>query len=181
MGHVEEGDAVADFERGGEGVVADDVASEAGGAAEAVSVEEFAGVARAEDFGAVGHFEDVGHVAGGGDIEDGEVQRVLRQVEDGAGEDAGVEGDGFAGLEVNVELMFFAEVLDDADEAVDIVAGAGDVVAAAEVDPFQAGEKLGEFLLEGGDGVLKRVAVLFAEGVEVEAVEAVEISGGRCV
>jgi len=118
-------------------------------------------------------------VAGGGDVEDGEVERVLREVEDGAGEDAGVEGDGFAGLEVDVEVVFGAEGLDNADEAVDVVARAGDVMAATKVDPFEAGEEFGEFLLEGGDGVLEGVAVLLAERVEMQAVEAIEIGGGE--
>ena len=43
MGHVQEHEALPDLEGGGEGVVPDHVAREAGGATKAVGVGQFAG------------------------------------------------------------------------------------------------------------------------------------------
>ena len=56
VGHVVEDDLVANLELAVEGIVADDVSTEAGGAPEAVAVFFFAGLAGSFDVGTVGHF-----------------------------------------------------------------------------------------------------------------------------
>lgn len=71
VGHVSEDDSLTGDEGFVEGVFVDDVAGEAAHAAEFVGVGFFAGLAAADDVGAVGHFEGVRHVTGGGGVEDG--------------------------------------------------------------------------------------------------------------
>ena len=52
-----------------------------------------------------------------------------------------------------------------------IVVRAGDVVAAAEVEPLHPGQDIAKLRLHGLQGPGKSVGVLLAEGVEVEAVQ----------
>ena len=166
VGHVSEDDSLIWDEGFVEGVFVDDVAGEAAHAAEFVGVGFFAGEAAADDVGAVGHFEGVRHVAGGGGVEDGCGGLGGHDVHDGGDEVAGVEGDGFAGLEVDVFVPAGFEVADDADEAVGVVVVAGDVVAAAHVDPLDLFEEFGEAFFDSGEGALEDVGVLIAESEE---------------
>lgn len=113
---------------------------------------------------------------GGGNVENRQGHGVAWQVEHGADEHAGVQRDGLAGFEIDFQFIFRAKILHDAHEAVEVVTGARDMVAAAEVDPFEFWKILAEFFLEGGDGVFERVAVLLAEGVKMQAVETGEVA-----
>ena len=167
--------AVAGLERVREGVIADDIAGEAGAAAEAVVVRESALGASAADVRGVGHFEAIGHVAGDTDVEDAEVHGIVDGVDDAADEDAGADGDGFAGFEVDGEVVAFADAFDETDEEVGVVAGFGDMVAAAHVEPFDLVEEVAEFGFDGVEGGGEGVGVLFAERVEVEPVESGEV------
>ncbi len=162
-------------ERFREGVIADDVAGEAGAAAETVDVRKIAGFARAFDDWAVGHFEDVGHVGGGGSVEDGDFGFVVKNIENGGDEVTGAEGDRFAGFEVDLGVRVAGlETGDEAAETFDVVIGTGDVVAAAEVDPFHLAEVGCEFFLHDGEDAFEGIGILLAEGVEMEAVDSVE-------
>lgn len=116
-------------------------------------------------------------MAGGGDVEDGGLLTSLTDdVEHAGDEEAGIEGDGFAWFEVNLDVgVALAELAQDADEACDVVAGFGDVVAAAHVDPFDAFEEFREAFFDGVDDAFEDVGILLAEGVEVETFQAVEV------
>lgn len=86
------------------------------------------------DVGAVGHFEHVGHVGAGADVKDGvAVAEGFEDVEHAGAKAAGVHAPGFAGFEVEVELILLAHAAQEADEGVAVVVGLGDPVAAAEV------------------------------------------------
>ncbi|KAF5042250.1 hypothetical protein DSECCO2_514570 [anaerobic digester metagenome] len=65
--------------------------------------------------------------------------------------------------------MALLEVVDEPAQQVRVVVGAGDVVAAAEVDVLHAREELPEALFGGSDGPLQAVGVLFAQVVPVQA------------
>ena len=76
-------------------------------------------------------------MGGGGDIEDGDLHAVFDDVDDASDEDASTGGDGFAGLEEDLELWVAGlSFLDEVDEPGDVVVVRGDEVAAAHVEPF---------------------------------------------
>ena len=172
VGHVGEHQAVADLERRIEGVVADHVAGEAGHAPQAVGVGLLVRLAATDDLRAVGHLQHVGHVRRGGGVEDGDGAVILDDIQYGADQVAGVQRDRLARLQVDGEVrMALPEVPDHPHQPLDVVVVTGDMVPAAEVDPLQAGEVVAEALLEGRQGRLQVVAVLLAEGVEVQPLE----------
>ena len=143
-GHVVEDEFVAHGQRLVEGVVADDVAGQAGWPAEAIGVGAFAGFAGMFQRRAIGHFDDVGHVAGGGGVDDGDVHAVVDEVDDAGDKVAGVEDDGFSRFEVDVEVIVFAQSAQGLNEGVDVVVSTGDVVAATEIEPFHLLQEVAE-------------------------------------
>ena len=172
-GHVTEDDAVADGEGLVEGVGADGVAGEAGRAGESVGMGLLPRLAAAEDGRTVGHLDDVGHVAGGRSIEDGDGVLLL-DVEHLGDEEAGVQRDGLAGLDVDRQAVRLLHVADALLEERDVVAFLRDVVAAAEVDPLHLRQVLAELRLDGLEGDGERVGALLAERVEVQALKSLD-------
>ena len=172
-GHVAEDDAVADGEGIVEGIGADGVAGEAGRAGEGVGMGLLPRLAAAEDGRTVGHLDDVGHVAGGRGIEDSDGVLLL-DVEHLGDEEAGVQRDGLAGLDVDRQAVRLLHVSDALLEERDVVAFLRDVVAAAEVDPLHLRQILAEFLLDGLEGDGERVGALLAERVEVQALKSLD-------
>ena len=81
----------------------------------------------------------------------------------------------FAWFEINVDAVGVAQTTHGGDEGVDVVIGAGDVVAAAEVEPFHLVQEVAEVALDDSEGFDEGVDVLLAESVEMEAVDAGEI------
>jgi len=61
------------------------------------------------------------------------------------------------------------EVAQHAYQRPDLIAGARDVVPAAEVDPLHARQQVAELILESGDGALERRQVVLEQRVEVKA------------
>ena len=57
--------------------------------------------------------------------------------------------------------------MNGAAEALNVVTRTCDVVTAAEVEPFEAGDQVAEFCFEGVGGVFERVGVLLAEGMKM--------------
>ncbi len=119
--------------------------------------------------GAVGHFQHVGHVSGGTGVEDGDVDVVVDEIENGGHEMARVERDSLAGFEIDLYVVIVCEFFKERDQAVDVVAGASDVMAAAEVNPLDVGQEVSEFFDECVSGAFERVEATFAEGVKVQA------------
>jgi hypothetical protein len=105
------------------------------------------------------------------------VADVVERVHHSRHEHAGAERDRFAGLEVDLDLgMARTELAHDADESIDLVVGARDVMTAAEVDPLHAIDEVAELGLERGDRTLEGVAVVLTQRVKVQAIEAVEVA-----
>ena len=79
-----------------------------------------------------------------------------------------------ARLEVDVDPVAACQRTHERDEALEVIARRGDVVAAAEIDPPHAREARAELGLDGGKRALERVTAELAERVEVESFEPVE-------
>jgi len=75
-------------------------------------------------------------------------------------------------LEVDRTFQLRAERLHDADEAISIVVGGGDVVATPKFTHFIARDELAELGLERATRALEGVAVGLTQRVEVQAMEA---------
>ena len=172
-GHVAEDDAVADGEGIVEGIGADGVAGKAGRAGEGVGMGLLPRLAAADDGRTVGHLDDVGHVAGGRGIEDSDGVLLL-DVEHLGDEEAGVQRDGLAGLDVDGQTVLLLHMADALLEERDIVALFRDVVAAAEVDPLHLRQVLAELRLDGLERDGECVGALLAERVEVQALKSLE-------
>ena len=123
-------------------------------------------------------------MAGGGGVENGNVDAVLHGFEHTRYQEPGAQHHGFPRLEIHLHTVRLPQMAHNADEPIDVVAGAGDVMAAAEVQPLHAAEETPKLFLEGFHRLLKRVGILFTECVDMQAVEQrqerfVEI-GERC-
>ena len=173
-GHVQKDEPVAGLQLLIKGVFAYDVARKAGLARKAAGELFFSGFSRADDVGAVGHFQNVGHVAGGGGIENGDGHVGLHHVEHRGDEYACVEGHGFTGFQIDLHVIGIPHMFDAAAQKLDVVIGAGDVVAAAEIDPFHAGKIRAEMFFHGFERAFQAVGILFAQGMEMQAAYAVQ-------
>ena len=164
-------DLIADFKRFIETVIAHDVAGEAGVAAEAVGVGLFARFSGASHFGAVGHGEGVGHMGFGADIQDGDVDAVVDNIQYRCHQGARLPPHRFTGLQIDLHTVVAGfEVANHVDQAIHVVIFAGDVVAAAEVDPLHLWDIGTELLLKRRQHPFQGIHILLTKGVEVQAV-----------
>jgi len=174
--HVLKDNLVSDLKGFVEAVIADEVTGETGRGTETIGVGFLFKLAAILNVGAIGHLKNVGHVSGRGNVEDSDVDSVFEEVDDAADEDAGAGGNCFAGLKVDLEMRVAGlDFANDADEAGDVVVLRSDEVTSAEVEPLHALEvrvKLGD---DVGEGALKGVGSLLAEGVKVKAFDPDEI------
>ena len=75
-----------------------------------------------------------------------------------------------AGLRRHLHTVASLQAGEEVQKALRLIAGAGDVVSASQIDPFQFREPGAEFGLEGVQGPLQIIGVLLTEGVEVKPV-----------
>src|SRR3546814_2853868 len=106
--------------------------------------------------GAVGGLYDVGHVAGGGDVGDRDGHAVVDDVQDFADQYAGVQSHGFARFDIEFQARLRFDPLEEGDQQVGLVIGAGDMVAAAEVQPFETADMRHDAGFDGGPGAFQR-------------------------
>lgn len=122
-------------------------------------------------------------MGGGGDIENGHGDLGIgKDVEHRGVEGAGVNDGGLSRFDPEfLEMVAFAGLDEEAREEVAIVVGFGDPVSAAEVEGADGvgGEEFAELAVDGIEGGGEILAALFAEGVEVEAGDAVEVGVGE--
>ena len=122
--------------------------------------------------GAVGHLDHVRHVGGGGDIEDGElVAGGFEDIHHLRAEHAGVDRNGFAGLQPDLDVVSFPRLADEPDEELAVVERLGDPMPAThvQVGELLAAEEMAEFFVHRLERALEIRRVLFAEGVEMKA------------
>ena len=163
---VEEGEALAGLWRNRQAVIADNVTCEATGPAEADcgAVAPFT-----QHGGAVGGLDHVGHVAGGADIGDADGHAIVKDIKQFADQYACVEGNCLAGFQIDVAAGFGTHRLDEFDQIVALVIGAGDMVATAEIEPFQLAEIGCNLGLQAFPCAFKRFEVLLAQCMEMQA------------
>ena len=89
---------------------------------------------------AVWHLQHIRHMAGGGRIQNGNLSAVFDDIEHGAAQDACVQRDGLARLQIDLQPIALLDAVDAALEPRNVIARPGDVVPAAEVQPAQSGK-----------------------------------------
>ena len=86
-----------------------------------------------------------------------------------------VEGNGFAGFQIDRQVRVTrAEATEKRNQSIHIVVRTRNVMAAAEVDPLHQRQQIAEFLLESNEHFAQLLHALFAEAMEVKAIEKVE-------
>ena len=174
-GHIPEEETVALGEGGVEAIIADDIPGQAGRAAEPEGDGPFAGVARVQQGRAVGHLDDVRRVAGSGQIQDGKAGIAVAQgIQHRGDEIACVQSPGLARLQIDLYAVLCLRLGDAALQRGQVVAGAGDVVSAAKVQPLHLVEILAELFLYIVQCFCQRLCVLLTHGVEVQPLNAVQ-------
>ena len=78
---------------------------------------------------------------------------------------------GLARFQIHFDIVTLTEAFDHADEFFQIITRTGDVMAAAEVEPFKPWNEIGEFRLKGLRSMLQCIGVLFAKCMEVETID----------
>ena len=177
---IEESEARAGLGRHRQAIIADHVAREARGAAKP-DRDHFLVVQFAQHSGAIGRFDHIGYVASGRNISDPDRHPVPADVEQSPYENPGIECDRFAGLKIKLRPGVFLHILEEFDQLLALVVGAGDVVPSAHVDPFELAEIGLDHVKHRIPGALERFEVLFAEIVEVDAVDSFQILFGQLV
>ena len=111
------------------------------------------------------------------------VAHAFEDIEHRGAEHAGVDGIGLAGFEPDFHSVFRAGLADQADQAVAVVEGLGDPVAAAhvEIGELRRAKEVAELFIDRDEGLFEVVGVLLAEGVEVQAGQAGEIGARELV
>ena len=118
--------------------------------AEADGAGLFARLARVQQGRAVGHLDDVRGVAGRRHIEDGEAGvTVLQSVQHCGDEIARVQRPRLARLQIDLYAVLLLHPGDAGFQRGKVIARAGDVVSAAEIEPFQPRQQVAEFLFHG--------------------------------
>ena len=171
QGHVLQHNAAAFFQRLIEGVIADHIPGQAGRPGQPVGVGLFAGLPAAPHRGPVGHFQHVGHMAGGGSIQNGNVHAVVNHFQHLADQEARVQHHRFARLQVHLHAVGFAQAAHQLYQPLHVVAGAGDVVPAAQVQPFQAVQVRAELRFQRLYRAFQVVRILLAEGVHMQPIQ----------
>ena len=177
VNHVLEDDFVANGEGLGELPIAHEVAREAGVAAEAIAMDSgqwtMDNVFCATHLRIIGHFEAVGHVAGEADVEDGGFDAVvLHDINYGGHEGACLPGEGTAGFEDHAEVWpAGVEVLQGADEELDVITLARHEMSTAEVDPLELGEPGGELINNMYERAREGIGTTLAMAVDMETLD----------
>src|SRR3546814_939864 len=118
-------------------------------------------------------------MAGRRDVGDTYGHAIVEQVEYLADQDAGIEGDRLAGFDHHVAVGRRAHLSQKGDQIVDLIIGARDMVAAAEIDPFELVEEGTQHWLHRVPGALERWEILYAQAVHMDAVDALHMLGEK--
>ena len=95
----------------------------------------------------------------------------MQRLQHAGDEEARVEYDGLARLEVHLHVVCLPQPAHNADQPLNVVILPRDVVTAAQVEPLHPRKIRTELFLERGHRLLERVGILFAERVKVQAVK----------
>ena len=118
--------------------------------------------------------QEVEHVGLDRAVDDGDVLAVVERVEHGDLQRGRVGDRGLAGLEIDLHAVLAGEAFEALGQAVERVALAGEVDAAAEADPVHAADQRAEAVLDGAEHLVEAVEIgVLAVVVEHEAAGAV--------
>ena len=80
-----------------------------------------------------------------------------------------MNGDGFTGLEPNIDAILFARAADKANQAFAVVERLGDPVTTAHVEVGELGraQEVAKLFIDGVKGGFEVIGILLAEGVEM--------------
>ena len=171
---VEEGKARAGRETARKLVIADDIAREARWATESHRVIHTV-VTLTKHRGPIWRLDHIGHMAGGGNIGHRQRHPVPARIEYGADEDAGIERHRLARFKVYVAARPGAHLLQEIDQLIALVIGAGDMMPTAEVQPLQARQEPLDPGHERRPGAFERREILLAQRVKVQPRDAFEV------
>ena len=175
---------VAGRKRRGEGVFADHVAGKAGGPGQTAGIWQLAGGRSVWQRRGVGHLQHVRHMAGGGSVQNSHRQIGRHDVQHGRLQITGVQRHRLAWFQIYLQVVFGGQPRQALFQRRQVVIRAGNVVAAAQVQPAHLRQILPEFLLQRRHGGDESVAVLLAERVHMQAVQQrqqarVEVAGAH--
>ena len=68
----------------------------------------------------------------------------MHKIDDRRHKISGVQDNGFAWFEINVDAVGFAQPAHGSDQCIDVVIDARDVVTTAEIEPFHLVQKIAE-------------------------------------
>ena len=114
-------------------------------------------------------------MAGGADVGDSDGHAIVDDVQDFADQYARVQRHRLSGFDIEIEPGLRLDGLKKGDEVVDLVVGAGNMVAAAKIQPFKIGNVGHDARFDRCPGALEREEILFAQIVDVEAIHAFQM------
>ena len=159
-------------ERGGKAVVAHHIPGKAGGAAKADEVRLFAGVPGIQQRRAVGHLDHIRGVAGRRHVQNGKARlAILQSIQHSGNKIPGVQRPCFARLQIHLHAVLFLCFGNALFQRGKAVAGAGDMVPAAKVEPLHPGQKIPELCFHRRQRQGQCIGILLAQGVEVQSVQ----------
>ena len=112
---------------------------------------QFSRLLRAVQRRAVGHFQHVRHMAGRAGVQNGDPRpAVLQHIQYAGGQIARIQRAGFSRLQIDQHIPPLLRPADAPFQTGNIISGPGDVVSAAEIEPFHAAPpQEGDLLLFG--------------------------------
>ncbi len=98
-----------------------------------------------------------------------------------ADQDPGIERHRLARLEIELRPGILLHIEQELDQLLALVIGAGDVVPAAEIEPFELAEIGLKMVEQHIPGALERFEILFAQAVKMDAVDQRHMLFGQLV
>ena len=160
-GHIAEHQQISHGRHSVKAVITDDIPRKAGRPCQPHSAGLFAGFPCPQQRRAVGHLDHVRCMAGGAGIQDGNRRiAVLHHVQHAGQEIPCVQGAGLAGFQINRHAPVIPGAADTLFQSGHVVAGAGDVMPASEVQPLHFWQQIAEFLCHCVQRHGQRIGVL---------------------
>lgn len=110
-------------------------------------------------------------MAGGRGVQNGNLHPIVHRFQNAAHQKTGMVNGRFAGFQINLHIIAVAKMLDDRNQARNVVIRAGDMMTAAEVEPVQLVQIFAEAFFKSFGSRFQVIGVLLAEGVEVQSIQ----------
>ncbi len=110
-------------------------------------------------------------------VQNRQVHLVEVRLQDAGHKKSRIQSNRFAGLQINLHIVFCLDVVDAFHQFGDVVAFAGDMVSPAEVYPLHVIQVFAEFFLEDDQSGFQGIGILFAKRMEMQAVQDAYLAG----